>query len=542
MSGPAAGQDAARSFSEKHDVEESVAEETLAAPGTQHAKSLGRSLAGGTAWQTLAQVVPLVINLGFTPYFIVGLGTDRYSIFLLVNNVILLLSQFDGGLGQSAMRFFTLYAGRGDRVSATRLLVSVSLILTAVTVVVFGGVFLGARSLLDFFRVEPGYVPESLLLVRVLVVLLAFMMVRNLYNSLLFAHHRFRITSIAIVSGYLVYLCGMLATIRYGWGLTGVAATFVAQQILGTLITVPAGLGYIDRKGLRWMRRDEARSLFGYAWRVQITGLITMATSQKDQLVAGRMLTAQASGPYGQGANFAQNLRMLPLNAFGPLQAAIGQAVGSRGAAGARSTAERVQRVWVRGLAGYGAVGIPATYAGVGTWLRDSFGHTAAVVATLLFAASLAVLWPAVLTLWCLSLGEAGLNLRASVVGLIANVLLSVAGWFAFGMTGVVAATVLAQFTAALWLSWEASRKLDTPLEWWGRAVPWGWALLAAAVTAALEFLVAGHLPRGALGLLGCGLLAAPGFVAYLLLVFGRDGLRQVTSRLPRGHRRRSPA
>lgn len=498
---------------------------------------MGRVLAGGTAWQTLAQFVPLVINLVFTPYFILGLGHDRYSIFLLVSTLTMLLAQFDGGLGQASMRFFTLYAGSGDRAAATRLLTSVSAVFAAGAVVVFGSLFLAAPALLRFFGVSPDYFDETTLLLRVLVVLLAFILIRNLYNSLLFAHARFRVTSTAIIAGHLVYVGGMIATIRADWGLRGVAATFVAQQVVGAAISVPAGIRYVDRSGIGWMPRPVAREFFGYAWRVQITGLIAMVTTQKDQLVAGRMLGAQLSGPYGQGANFTQNLKMVPLNAFGPLQAMVGQRVGAAGAEAARETAERIQRVWVRALVGYGAVGLPATYYGVATWLRGSFGPTSAPVATVLFAGSVVGMLASVLGMWCLTLGQASLSLRASLIGLGLNVGFSVVGWFALGMLGVIAGTALSQVGYAIWLAWAAPRRLPTPIEWFGRSIPWGWAALAGLVTLGLEMLVHDHLPRGAAGLLGCGLLAAPGFLGYLVAVFGVAQLRTAARRVPRVRR-----
>lgn len=495
-------------------------------------RSVGRVLAGGTAWQTLAQLVPLVINLVFTPYFIVGLGAERYSIFLLVSTFTMLLAQFDGGLGQASLRFFTLYAGAGDRGSATRLLMTVSAIFAAGALVVFGALFAAAPAILRFFGVAPAFFEETTVLLRVLVIVIAVILTRNLYNSLLLAHGRFRVMATAIISGHVVYVAGLLATIQHGWGLRGVAATFVAQQVVGGTISVPAAIRHVDRHGLRWMSRPVAREFFGYAWRVQITGLIGMLTGQKDQLVAGRMLGAQLSGPYGQGANFAANLRMLPQNAFGPLQASIGQRVGACGAEAARGTVERIQRVWVRGLVGYAAVGLPATYFGVATWLRDSFGPTSAPVATVFFAGAMTSMLASVLTMWCLTLGQPGLSLRSSLINLSVNLALSTVGWFAWGMMGVVSATAIAQIVAVLWLSWAAPRRLPVVIQWFGRSIPWGWGVLAALITLALELAVHTHLPRGAVGLLGCGLLALPGFLTYVVAVFGWTRVWAATRRI----------
>src|ERR1019366_948985 len=122
-----------------------------------HNLRIGRVLARGTSWQTGPQVVAWVINIGMTPYVISGLGAGRYSIFLLINTLTMMLSTFDGGLGLSALRYYKLYAGRDDRASTTRLLVTVSAVLGAFFSVIFTALLLAAPFVLSFFKVNAQY-------------------------------------------------------------------------------------------------------------------------------------------------------------------------------------------------------------------------------------------------------------------------------------------------------------------------------------------------------------------------------------------------
>src|ERR1035437_5871882 len=385
-----------------------------------HNLRIGRVLARGTSWQTGPQVVAWVINIGMTPYVISGLGAGRYSIFLLIQTLTMMLSTFDGGLGLSALRYYTLYAGRDDRASTTRLLVTVSAVLGAFFSVIFTALLLAAPFVLSFFKVNAQYRLESLFLLRTVTAIVYVVFIRNLFNSILYAHQRFRATAIASFASYAVYAGGLVLTVQHGWGLWGIGYTFIAQQTVASRITLPATLHYLDRGAIGWMKRADLVEFLRYAWKVQIASFITLFTAQKDQLVAAYLLSAQLSGPYGQGASFAEQLRLLPYNAISPMQALIGSTVGHDGPEAAVGTAARVQRMWVRGITGWFAVGIPACYFGLRAWLPASF-EISGLVGAILLAGFFFFMAASVLLLWALTLGHPELDVRYGVVGLVIN-------------------------------------------------------------------------------------------------------------------------
>lgn len=494
-------------------------------------KGAAWTLLRGTSWQTLSQILPLVINLAMTPWIITGLGPARYSIFLLVTGVTTMLSQFDGGIGPSAMRFFTIYASRDDRTSTTRLLVSVAAVIFAISAVATSVAILFGTEILGFFKVDAAFLEEATFLFRVLVAIIAFILVRNLFNAVINSRQLFRFTSMALLAGYAVYIGGIVLTIQQGWGLHGVAATMVMQQIVGSLITVPVGLRYLARTSPWLMSRTEAAEFFRYAGRVQITGITTILTRQKDQLVAGWALSAQQSGPYGQGTNFAGQLNSMPLNATYPMQAMIGSEVTRLGSDGAVGKATKLQRVWVRAIVGWCTIGAVAAYFGVRAWLPDSFALTAPVASVLLIGAMFAML-KHVSNLWALTLGHSELEMRSGLFALLTNLLLSVVLGYFFGMGGVVAATACAQLAGMLFFSWQCRQHLPVRPRWFVREIPVVAVVLGVAVTLALELLADGYLPRGALGLLSAGLLAAPGMFVYAVVALRVEGIRETVAML----------
>ncbi|GMA38728.1 oligosaccharide flippase family protein [Mobilicoccus caccae] len=513
--------------------EESVSAASTPPPAAGASRGSARTLVSGTSWSALSQVIPLVINLAMTPYIIHGLGDARYSIFLIISSITMLLSQFDGGIGQSAMRYFTIYAGRDDRVSTTRLLFSVSAVIAVFGAVITVLVVAFSPQILTFFRLEDAFVAEATVLLISLTAVVAFLLLRNLYNAVVSARHQFKVLSIAVVAGHVVYAIGLVLTVENGWGLYGVAVTMILQQVVGTVITVPIGLRYLTRDGLGLITRAEAADFARYAWKVQVAGIATILAAQKDQLVAGRVLSAQQSGPFGQGTNFANQLKMVPLNALAPIQALIGSEIGAVGAEASRPKVERLQHLWVVFVAGWCAVGIPATIVGVRAWLPESFALTGSVAAILL-AGHFFTLVCIVARTWALTLGHAEVAMHQSVVTLAANVGLSIALWFVWGIMGVVVGTSLGAAVGAVYLSVHTRRVVPTRIRWFMRDVPYWQAAVAAAVTLGLELAVEPFLPDGAIGLAAAGLVAVPGAVFYVLTTLGIRGSKEAVAMVRR--------
>lgn len=478
-----------------------------------------RALVLGSGLQAMAQVMMLVINLILTPYVIAGFGPARFSIYLLVSSICLLMSTFDGGIGAAAQRFFTLYAGARAVRDSSQLMVSLVAVTAVGVAAVFPVLLVLAPSIVSYFHVEPEFSEEAIFLMQSLAALTGVLIVRNLFNSLLFAHRRFVVTASASMISTLVFAGGMIASVEFGWGLFGVGWTLIAVQVVVTAINVPSALMLLDRREFGWFGWARLREFLGYAWKLQISAMITLLTAQKDQLVAGRLLGAQLSGPYGQGVNLAAQLVRLPMNAFAPMQSVIGQDVGSLGERNSVQRTEALQRVWVRLATVWLALGVPTIYVGVHAWLPDSFAM-AGVVAPMLMVGFYFTLATAVLRLWCLTVGRPGLELEALTVGLVVNVALSVGLYSPLGVLGVIAGTAASSIFVAVYMQWRAATVLERPLRSFLRDIPFGALLVTFGVTTILSLSARPYLPEGFLGIATAGLLAIPGAViAYFWLV-----------------------
>ncbi|PIE26372.1 MAG: hypothetical protein CSA58_09685 [Micrococcales bacterium] len=502
-------------------------------PGKHAASSRLRTLLSGTGWQVASQLIPLVANLALTPYIIEGLGHERWGLILITTVVTTMMQQLDGGIGQAAMRYFTLYAGSRDKIAATRLLVNLFGIISLFGGLLFTVVFVVSSDLVSLLaRDTPAeLVPEAVFLLRVLTAVVAFAMVRQLFAGLLFANDVFFLNAAAYVFGHVIYLTGVILSIHSGWGLYGVGVTFILQQVISTLIIVPPALGLMRFGRFSRLTGEELKGFFSYAWRVQIAGICTFISLGKDTLVPGNMLGPADAGYFGQGASFAQQLRMLPSQAMAPIQGILGRAVGAKGAPNAVEDFVAIQRYWVLGVTGWCAVGIPASYFGVRAWLPHQFTISGQVSGVLLVAHMFTLL-PIPLKLWSLTLGHPEIEVRYGVMLMVFTLGLTPPFIQVMGVIGTVYASALGSLITTVMIQVVANRMLSVVVPSFWREIPLLPAVVAFMLTLGIELIIDPFVLNGPVGLLLCGTGTLPGILLYAVWTLGPARTRQLVEKV----------
>ncbi|MFT3886590.1 MAG: polysaccharide biosynthesis C-terminal domain-containing protein [Arachnia sp.] len=491
--------------------------------------SLARRLARGTGWQALAQMSPLVFNLALTPFLIHGFGTGLYGVFLLIAVLQQFIGSVDGGVGASSRRYFGIYTGRGDRATLTSLLTTLFVIMAAAATVLCSLLLLAAPQIMGFFPGSAEDPDGAVFLLRVMIILAGVAQVRGLFTQVLLTSNLFRFTALGDLLGFFAYATGMVLAVHNGTGLVGIALAFIAQQVFPTLMVIPAALRRLDWSAVRFVPRSLLKEFFGYAWKVQISGTLTLLADYGDSLFVGRFAAPQMT-MFGTGASFANTMRGVPFNATVPIDTNITRAIGEHGAAGAVEQVVKIQRLWVRLIAGWIAVGVPAASFGVTAWLHlgsDLPGHVAAVV-LLAYGVNLAMM---VQRFWLNGLGRSGLTLSYDLINMVINLSLTFPLILSFGVVGTISATLIAAICAATYLTWVGQRRVDTPLPTPWSEVPWFSALLASAFSglscwAVAHYIVGTYVPYGALALLTLGAAAAPALLAYVVYIVGFRRLR----------------
>jgi O-antigen/teichoic acid export membrane protein len=372
-------------------------------------------------------------------------------------------------------------------------------------------------------------------LLRVMIIIVAVSQVRGLFTQVLLTANQFKVPALGDLLGFFAYATMMVVTVNNGLGLVGVGWAFIAQQVLPTLLVLPAALLRLDRHAVRFVPADLLKEFFAFAWKLQVSGVLSVVAAQGDAIFVGRYAAPQMTA-FGTGASFAGTLRGVPMNAYAPIETSIVRSLGAAGPEGATPEVARIQRLWVRFVAGWIAVGVPAAYFGVTAWLHLGSDLPGQVAAVVLLAHGVTLLM-LVQRFWLNALGRSGLTLSHDILNTVANLGLTFPLILLYGVLGTISATLIAAIAAAIYLTRIGQRRISTPIPTpWGQ-VPWLSVLGAAALTAALGWLVAHFvvgtvIPYGALSLLAVGAAAAPALLLYLGHTIGWRRLRGFAARI----------
>ncbi len=482
-------------------------------------QTANRVIARGASWSTLSQLAPVALNLVLTPYVIHGLGLDRYGLFILVGTISGFLYSFDGGIGTTAQRFFSIYAGTDDRVATTRLLVTLCVIISTVGVCFSVFDWFIAPVVASVFHMPHSLRGEAVFLLRTLGLLVTFGFLHGLFNAVVQAHQRYGLTSRAGLVCYAGWTVGIIAVVHYHWGLRGIGVVFICQQALATLLVVPSSFAYLTRRGIGVLSWREIREFFSYSLRVQVTGLASLVNLEVDALVIGALLPVRTVGLYNTGANFAMQLRTVATNPLGPAASHLSQTFGREGLEATKAELQRLQRLWVVGTTGWCAAGIGAAYFGITAWLGPQF-KLAALICMILLAGHAVNLYTGMMTVYASAIGRPGVETRYGVFSMAVNLILTVPLALT-GALGVVAATTAGQVVGSVYLLRVVRKRLSPDLPNFLADIPLLRAVGTAAVTAGLEYLLRPYLPTGPLGLLACGAPALVGIALFALMTLG---------------------
>jgi O-antigen/teichoic acid export membrane protein len=470
-------------------------------------------------WITFSQLANAGGNIALTPFVIHGLGVERYGLFITLATAVFLFGTLNGGINTGALRYFSIYAGRDDRAATTRLLTTLLTLLTVFGVVFTAVDWVVAPPIIDALSMRASLRPEALFMVRTLGIILGAQFVHGLFQAVLNARQHYRYSVQVALACYVMYVAGLIITVRTGAGLRGVAIVFVVQQVFVSALILPAAARFLDRKAIGLLGWSELWEVLRFAGKAQLSSLATVVNAESDTLIIGGALSIRTVGFYNSGANFATQIYTLGTNALGPLSTHLGNAYGRSGPEHAHREYLRLQRLWVVVVVGWSTAGLGAAYFGVTAWLGHSFG-VSGWVATVLMGGNGVLLLTGLATNYLVIAGHPGLQARFGVIGMVTNLALTVPLVFT-GPIGVVAATSAGNVISALYLLREM-RKLFGP-DAAGRLadLPLGPGLLCAVLVVGLEVAVRPWLPSGPLGLLAAGLPALVGLVAYAGGVLG---------------------
>ncbi len=408
-------------------------------------------LVRNTSWNAASQLLPQLTTFAVTPYLLHRIGVDRYAVWAFVAQILQVLVSLDGGLGASLMRFFAVDKATGDRTSATRLTLTASLVLVALSALATLVLIVAGPVIVDHFLHLPQAERSSALLVfDEAGALVAVALLQSVFTALLAAHQRYRALFAANVAGAAVYVVGVVTLVSRNGRAVDVLRSVLGQETTVTVVALVFCLSLLDWRSPTLMSWQQLRPVFAFSSKMQLAGIGGLLINNTDVFVIAALFPIRYVTYYSVAATVTTAFRALALLPVPPASVELASAYGLGGISRAVARFRRFNRPWQHFTIGYTAVGAVATSVGVRIWLGPEYS-IAAVIAGILVLGHGVNLGTAMMSALTRAIGKPGIEMRYTAICAILNIALTPVLAVLFGIYGIEAATATALAAGSLW-------------------------------------------------------------------------------------------
>lgn len=461
--------------------------------------SVRETIARNTVFNAAGRGWDAVVGLVLVAYIVAKVGAFGYGLWAVVGAFTGYAALFDLGVGSAYSKYIAEHAARDER-RAISSIVSTGFFFYAL----FGGVFVAllwplVGVMLDAIpsaqsaaagdfgnadtRAELGF------LVRGGLVLFAVSNCIAPFTALQTGLQRMGVTNVISVGASLVKVAATVTFLELGYGVRGllyanavVLAAFALASVIAAFYLFPS-----LRLSLRLVERRTFARLFRFGWRAQVSRLANLVVFETDVLVIAIVLrNFELAGLYKLGVELANKFRQVPAILLSALVPAASDLE-------ARDDRERVRKLYLLSSKYVALVALPLTAVAFGAaammmkaWQGTGIDfETPALVLRVLAVGYLANALSGAGVTVALGMGRPDLQMKAGLIAMISNIVLTIALVLTVGFWGIPIATTIAMALSWAWFTRVFGTLIEVPAREIVRRTL-AWPALAAACGLAL--------------------------------------------------------
>ena len=193
---------------------------------------IGASTSRNILSNLVGNIISAGVSIGLAPIMIHGLGDFQYGMWALALSLLSSYGLIDTGMRIAMQRFVAQFKGMNQRESLNQVLATVMLLMVAASVLICASTGTLMFFLPGFFHV--GTPSQSLLrwVLGLLGLSIAFIFPTRALNTYLFGLQRFDLSNYGFIGATIVRAVLIIAALRLGFGLLGVAGVTLAAEAL----------------------------------------------------------------------------------------------------------------------------------------------------------------------------------------------------------------------------------------------------------------------------------------------------------------------
>lgn len=428
--------------------------------------SVRGTIARNTVFNALGRFWEALIALVLTPYILTRLDYEAWGLWSLVAVFTGYASLFDFGLSSGFAKFIAEHAARKDTQRVSSIVSTGFCFYLALSFVAISAGWFAVDLLLDhvvtWFRPglanadpkQQAMIEDLRFLFRGALVLFGINNCIAPFGAIPTGLQRMGVSNVIAVGSSILKFGATVFFLERGDGVRGLLYANALVLAVTGVATVAAAFALCPglRLGLREARRDTFGELFGFGWRTQIAKLANLVNFQTDRVVIAWYGGAALTGVYRVGEELAMKVRQFPALLVSALTPAASDL-------DARDRQDHLRDLYLRSTKYLAAVSVPLTVFLVAAalpllhvWLGDlTHLDKAAWVLRILVVGYLANLVAGGGMSIALGMGQAQLAMRAGILSMAANIVLTVVLVLTIGFYGVPIGTSLGMVISTAW-------------------------------------------------------------------------------------------
>lgn len=401
----------------------------------------------------LGFLVSAVYLFFLVPIVVHHLGMEEYGLWSLVLALSGYMGLADAGLSMSFVKFIAEYAALQDYERLNKVIQHGLLFYALVGIVILGAGFAVFPVLASLLKIPGEHYTLAQTTFLLALVSMAGANFGAVFGSVLTGLQRMDVYNSFVAGVFIVKFILILAVLRAGFGLVGIMLAEIGTTLLamGPLVVVTKQL--LPQMSFRFLGYDWGifKRLLWFGSQMQVSRFAEMIQLQYDKLLLSRFIGLPAVSMYDFGSRPLGRLRALPLTAVASLVPAVS-------ALDAEENQERIKAALLRATRYVIVFALPLfsfiivfAHEIITLWLDAGYAQAATALQILSVGYFVNVV-SAVLAFVSHGKGEPRFQMRAMVLQVGFNVILSTALLLQFGFFGAVCGTTLSMIAGAAFL------------------------------------------------------------------------------------------
>ena len=416
----------------------------MSAPGWQMHDSRLLTFTRNLGTRYALIVVNALIGLVVLPYNVRHLGTAAYGLWMLTATITSYFTVIELGYGGAVVRFVAEFRARRDTRGLNEFLSTMFFVYCAMGVVCYLAALGGAAALPYVFHLDPGQAHTGRIVLLIIAVQVALYFPFSMYGGVINGFEQYYVNNLVATAFNIATAAVNVAVLWLGYGLVELVAATTVMRILPFWAYRRNAFRVFPELQLRWrlFRRSRLREVTGFSAYLAVIDWSARMNYATDAFYLGVFMNTAAVAVY----SVAQRLADALLRMTNQLHTFLFPAVVYHAVAGRTErqqallvTANRFQLAIAvclcGGIAGVADVLIPA-------WVGPGFEGSVVAIRILAFVVVLRA-WIAMPSTVLKGNDQHRYLARISVLGAVANLLLSIPLVKSWGIAGVALGTAI---------------------------------------------------------------------------------------------------